>query len=58
MIEPEPVTRSESAGLASQSRAGACQGLHAVTALIPFRQRSPYQEPVAGLVPEDAAYIS
>lgn len=35
MIVPEPVTRTESAGLASQLRAEACQGLHAVTPLIP-----------------------
>lgn len=55
---PEPVTRPESAGLASQLRAEACQGLHAVTALIPLRQCSPYLEPVAGLVPEDAADVS
>lgn len=55
---PEPVTRPESAGLASQLRAEACQGLHAVTALIPLRQCSPYLEPVAGLVPKDAADVS
>lgn len=57
MRVPEPVARTESAGLASQPRAGACQGLQAVTALIPCRQCSPYQEPVAGLLPEDAADV-